>query len=377
MDYLFEAEVTKLQTNITLIGENYDDLLIVNENGLPLEYMKRDNLLSVYNLGSILINLTYLTGEITGKSGIIWSLNTTVPISTKIILPVSSTIISLNSIPLEIDSLDERTVLIMSAGWIEIEYTIDILDSETLADEAIDLAEEAIEEAENNGAIVSAAKEIITEAKNLFQEGNFLLAEEKATMSIELVDIILNNMADAMAKINAAETAISIAYESGRTLGLDDAEAILFNAQTVFDSGDYEQASILAEESLEAALNSEKEENNTLLYTGGIILIILVGISYYTLTRPDSEQIPVEIEIDLEHLFNEHPELRMDDREVLKYLAENDGEAFAFDIRDRFDIPRTSAWRMIQRLQRYEVIDERKVGGQSLVSIKEKYRRRH
>ena len=66
----------------------------------------------------------------------------------------------------------------------------------------------------------------------------------------------------------------------------------------------------------------------------------------------------------------------MDDREVLKYLAENDGEAFAFDIRDRFDIPRTSAWRMIQRLQRYEVVDERKIGGQSLISIKEQYRRR-
>ena len=91
--------------------------------------------------------------------------------------------------------------------------------------------------------------------------------------------------------------------------------------------------------------------------------------------RSALERVPVEVEIDLERLFEEHPELRMDDREVLKYLAENDGEAFAFDIRDRFDIPRTSAWRMIQRLQRYEVVDERKIGGQSLVSIKEKYRR--
>ena len=91
--------------------------------------------------------------------------------------------------------------------------------------------------------------------------------------------------------------------------------------------------------------------------------------------RSTPERVPVEVEIDLERLFKEHPELRMDDREVLKYLAENDGEAFAFDIRDRFDIPRTSAWRMIQRLQRYEVVDERKIGGQSLINIKEKYRR--
>ncbi|TRO52643.1 hypothetical protein E2P71_07395 [Candidatus Bathyarchaeota archaeon] len=92
--------------------------------------------------------------------------------------------------------------------------------------------------------------------------------------------------------------------------------------------------------------------------------------------RPVEEYTPVEAEIDLERLYKEHPELRMDDREVLKYLAENDGEAFAYDIRERFDIPRTSAWRMIQRLQRFEVVDERKIGGQSLIRIKEEYRRK-
>ena len=224
LDYLFEAEVTNLLTNITVLGENYDDLFIVNENGLPLEYIKIENKLSVYSLGSSLINLTYLTAELTGKTSIIWSLNTTVPISTEIILPVSSTIISLNVIPLEIDSFDERTVLIMPAGLIEIEYTVDILDSETLAEEMINLAEETIEEAENKGAIVSTAIDMLSEAKNLFQLGNFLFAEETATKSIELVEDIFTNMTIAEAKISAAETAIEIAQESGRTKGIDIAK---------------------------------------------------------------------------------------------------------------------------------------------------------
>ena len=30
LDYLFQAEITSLQTNITLLGENYEDLFIVN-----------------------------------------------------------------------------------------------------------------------------------------------------------------------------------------------------------------------------------------------------------------------------------------------------------------------------------------------------------
>ena len=43
-------------------------------------------------------------------------------------------------------------------------------------------------------------------------------------------------------------------------------------------------------------------------------------------------------------------------------------------IRDRFEIPRTSAWRMIRRLMGMGVVEERKIGGQSLIYIVKKYR---
>ena len=375
LDYLFQAEITSLQTNITLLGESYEDLFIVNEDGLPLEYVEALDWLTVYSLGSSLVNVTYLSAELTGKIGVIWSLNLVLPISAEIILPVGSTIINLNTIPLEIDSVDERTVLVMPAGSIEIEYTVDILDSEALAHDAINEADEAIQEAESSGANVTAAKSLISEAITLFHQSNYLEAEEIATQVIDLVAEIVEKMALAQAKIAAAEDAIEIAEGSGRTIGLDTAESLIQDAQSEFQSGDYEQALIYAEDALEAALNSEKSGNNTLMIVGGIVLGVAIGAFFMFRRRSAPERVPVTVEIDLERLFKEHPELRMDDREVLKYLAENDGEAFAFDIRDRFDIPRTSAWRMIQRLQRYEVVDERKIGGQSLVSIKEKYRR--
>ena len=375
LNYLFQAEITSLQTNITLLGESYEDLFIVNEDSLPLEYVENVDGLTVYSLGSSLVNVSYLSAELTGKIGVIWSLSLSLPISAEITLPIGSTIINLNTIPLEIDTVDERTVLVMPAGSVEIGYTVDILDSEALAEDAINQADEAIQDAENSGAIVTAAKSLISEAKSLFQQGSYLEAEELATQTIELVDDIVDQMTLADAKITAAEDAIEIADESGRTIGLDTAESLLLDAQSEFQSGNYDQALIYAEGALEAALNSERSGNNTLLIAAGLV-VVAVGAFFVLRRRPEPEHVPVEIEIDLERLFKEHPELRMDDREVLKYLAENDGEAFAFDIRDRFDIPRTSAWRMIQRLQRYEVVDERKIGGQSLISIKEQYRRK-
>ena len=66
LDYLFSAEVTSLQTNVTLLGESYSDLFIINEEGLPLESSELVEGLSIYSLGSSLVNLSYLTSDLTG-----------------------------------------------------------------------------------------------------------------------------------------------------------------------------------------------------------------------------------------------------------------------------------------------------------------------
>jgi uncharacterized membrane protein len=379
LDYLFPAEITSLQTNISLIGQSYQSLIILNEEGLPLEYVQNSYGLTVYSLGSSLVNLTYLTSELTGKNGVIWSLNITIPISSRIILPNGATIINLNIIPLEIDSINGQTSVIMPSGLVLIEYTVNIIGSDIIAEEAITEAESAIQAAESNNIVVTSAKNLLNEAKAFFQEDLFLEAEEKASQIIPLIEVITENKNLAEATIIAAESAIEAAIETGRTNGIAEAESMLNDARLKYQAGQYEEASYISEQALQAAINSEKEQNNILSYV--VILsaaLILVGI-FFQSRRKSSDREPKparEIEFNLELLFKEHPELRLDDREVLKFLSENDGEAFAYDIRERFDIPRTSAWRMIQRLQRYEVVDEKKIGGQSLISIKEKYRRK-
>ncbi|MFC1802709.1 helix-turn-helix transcriptional regulator [Thermoproteota archaeon] len=375
IDYLFQAEVTNLQTNISLIGENLQDLFIVNEDGLPLEFEESSEGYVVNSLGSRLINVTYLTTELTSKISVLWSLSLTVPISAEIVLLKGATIINLNTIPLEIDTVNSKTMLIMPVGQVDIQYTVDILDSESLVAEAIQSAEEAILTATSNGVIVNEAQLLLVEAKNLFQQEYYLDAEEKAYQIVELVAETTEKKILAEVKIDEAEIAVQVAQQSGKTIGLDEAKNLLQEAETHYNSGEYKQAVLYADQALEAAFKSEKKANNTLYYIAGPLILLAVGAYFYLQRRESTVVTPVKVEIYLERLFEEHPELRLDDREVLKFLAENDGEAFAYDIRERFDIPRTSAWRMIQRLQRYEVVDERKIGGQSLIRIKERYRR--
>ena len=375
ISYLFPAEATSLQTNITLLGDNIENLFIVNEDGLPLEYIEGDEI-RVHSLGSTLVNLTYLTADLTSKAGIIWSLEVDSPISIVILLPTGATILNLNNIPLEIDTVDDRTQIIMPAGVIEVSYTVNIIDSETLAEDAINAAEEAIHTAQLIGVIVDEAESLLFNAENLYQQGSYLEAEEKASQAIETVNALVEAKQYADSKLAAVESAINAAREAGRTDGLAEAEAIYDSAVDALESGDYDQASVLADQALEAAIGAAKAPDYTILVASIVIVAVLIGAYLFTRKKPKSAPIPDRIEFDLEWLFEEHPELRVDDREVLRYLAENDGEAFAYDIRERFDIPRTSAWRMVQRLQRFEVADERKVGGQSLINIKPKYRRK-
>ena len=63
--------------------------------------------------------------------------------------------------------------------------------------------------------------------------------------------------------------------------------------------------------------------------------------------------------------------LRSEEIEVLRFLREKGGRALEAEIRERFpDIPRTSMWRLIRRLERQGKVRVRKVGLQNLVELK-------
>ena len=74
----------------------------------------------------------------------------------------------------------------------------------------------------------------------------------------------------------------------------------------------------------------------------------------------------------MEKILASKPNLRPDDKEVLRFLAEAGGEAFEAELRSHFNLPKTSMWRMVRRLQRESLVGVKKVGGQNLVYIREK-----
>lgn len=75
--------------------------------------------------------------------------------------------------------------------------------------------------------------------------------------------------------------------------------------------------------------------------------------------------------INVKKIVNRNPTLMKEDIAVIEFLAEKDGKAFEAEIRAKFpDMPRTSLWRLVRRLERLEIVETKKIGLEKQVQLK-------
>jgi len=374
VDYRAETDPSLVVVEVELPGFPYESLLTVDQDGLPLDSSVTDKGVVIDTLGSTGVVITYLTSSLTSKTGAIWTLNVTSPITTRITLPQNSTIVDLSEVPVEIGTYENRPYVRMLPGDISVSYITSVFDARGKAGEAIDDAEHHVQQMIDDGIVVSDALDLLQQAREAFDLADYSTAIQLATQAEEAADEAAADAFQAQELMDAASLAISEADSEGRTKGLDVAEQLLSQAATAFGAGDYESAYDYALQSQITALNAEKPQN-IYVYALAAIVLALGAAAYTRLFKRQGERPEPSLEVDLEAIYRDHPTLRMDDREVIRYIAESGGELFSNEIRERFDIPRTSAWRMLRRLEGLDILEERKVGGQSLVSIHDRYRR--
>ena len=63
-------------------------------------------------------------------------------------------------------------------------------------------------------------------------------------------------------------------------------------------------------------------------------------------------------------------DMREDDKEIIKFIHENGGEALESELRKKFLLPRTTMWRAVKRLERQDKIEIIKKDQQNLVRLK-------
>ena len=140
----------------------------------------------------------------------------------------------------------------------------------------------------------------------------------------------------------------------------------------------------------------------TYVIIGGVVAILIVGITIFIRTKQktvksvhsqqilqkteaidteaidteaidteaiDTEAIDTEA-IDTEAIFKMKPDLREDDKEIVRFISNNGGKVLESDLRKKFLQPRTTMWRAVKRLERNGIIEIEKKDLQNLVKIK-------
>ena len=122
-----------------------------------------------------------------------------------------------------------------------------------------------------------------------------------------------------------------------------------------------------------------KAETNYFSYIliGGVIVVILIVIIIFIRSRQKNLNPVKNIQItqknnilDIETIFKLKPDLREDDKELVKFIFNNGGEVLESELRKKFLQPRTTMWRAVKRLEREGVIEIEKKDLQNLVKLR-------
>lgn len=381
VDSQLEVDPTLPRVNVTSLSTVISDLAVTNQDDVLLESRAVNGSIIVDTLGSQFINVQYTTNELTSKTGSTWVFQTYMPVEGNVIFPSGATILSMVPVPSSISVVGDRTTLTMPMGSISISYIVGVVGTKEHALALLKDAQTTIEAVSASGIIITDAESLLSQAENAYAAGSYAETEVLARQARDRALEIQSLAEQAGNAISQAQSAVEAARSSGRTSNLDSASERIDSANTAYADGDYVSATTDALEATRLAQESTggAQWNFALIIAGSIIVIIVVsGMYFYNKRRkintPISTTEQVTSKADVQVIFDENPNLRLDEKEVVRYINDSNEGVFITELRERFDLPKSSAWRMMRRLEDMEVIETEQIGRETFVRISSRYK---
>lgn len=234
--------------NVPLLSLSVENLIILDQNQLAVDYQQDTGNLTVFTLGASRVLVEYDTVALTNKEADVWTLVLNNPYNLTVFLPQNSTVVYLNQVPTTIDTTGTQLSLALYPGQWELSYIV------------------PLQQEDQNGSIWAAIPIY------------YLIATAIAASAIILAAVFI--------------------------------------------------------------IRRKRRTN-------------------------------VKKTISVKKILECHPELMKEDREVIQFLAEKEGRAFEAEIRERFpNMPRTSLWRLVRRLEGLEIVEVKKIGLENQVQLK-------
>jgi uncharacterized membrane protein len=329
----YETDVDPLQPDFTMkfFGTNIDNLVAQDENDLLLSSQIDGNNVTIETLGASKVKIDYDTADLVTKNGKIWSFSVDSPSDYSILLPKNTVIVGMNAFPLNMQVVDEQSLLSLPSGSAEIDYVFGVLGTTQTATLAIEKARDVIDKINGEEIKTPLASAKLEKAISAFNESKFSSAE------------ILANEA--------------------KTIAIQEQETALSNPGTKPDNNPLT--------SIGGTIVTTAATIGTV--AGAIITISLLIKRAKSAIKKTVELLPKNeknIAPDKETIFRLKPELRQEDKDIVTYISENGGQVYESELRKKFLLPRTTTWRAVKRLEREGIVEIEKVDQQNLIKLR-------
>ena len=420
VQYDLRLKTNASEITLPLMGGNINEILVKNylSKYLVYSFNSSRNDIKINTQNESQVRVTYQTPDLVNKQEREWSflIDSAFPFTVK--LPNDAVVTNLGEqSPSLIRKLGGQNLLSFDKGKISIDYVIGYAGTREQATISINSAELDLTKTanEHNGINLNEVKRILQSAKIALNQSNFIDAERLANNASDISGVITQSFETSKDMISNATAKI----ENVQGTNIDTAQASEFISKSniEFSQGNYPKALEYATLAINSLDNTKQEilSSNTNIFIFILLIPIatLVGIYIYRkYNRKNKSQLrssttiketPLNSEmsadtlgennfIDLKSSMKEHKNndnsvqsdlhkliadsitqkknLKPEEKEILFYICDNEGAAFEGEIRNKFILPKTSLWRLIKRLEREDMIEVTKIGGQNLIKLK-------
>ena len=322
---------TVAAVTLPLLSSSADNFIVVDENQTVLDYEVEGSNLTVLTLGATSVSLQYDTHSLTDKHGEVWTFTVDTPYNITVQLPEESTVVYLSETPTAIDMENNRLALFPSQ-W-EISYVIPLTPPPDFQ--------------------ISDLKVTPAEAK----------AGEEVTISVKVTNV------GGQSGSYVVPLMINQTIEETKTVTLQGGAS----TSTMFKIIKQTQGTYNIEiAGLTDKFTVSEESSNGGISSGSFPLeyaaaaLVVVGAILVAAFFLIKKRRP-----NVEKIVKLHPHLNKEEQDVIQFLADNEGKAFESQIREHFpEIPRTSLWRLVRRLEKLDIVSVKKIGLENQVKLK-------
>src|SRR3989441_3062298 len=315
--YQTDVDPQSTDYTLTLYGYSLGNLVIEDENGTLLSSKVNNNLMVIETLGASTIKVDYDTPDLVSKSGKTWAFHVNSLVDYSVLLPKNTVIVGMSITPLNMQVVDDQSLIALPAGSADISYVFGVLGTNQTATLAIQKAHDFISTVNLQGIKTPMASAKLEEANSAFNQGKYADAEA------------------------LANTAKNLALQEQQTANIP---------------------------------KNPSDNTIPILIAGGIAT---AGAVTFFIKKPRTRPVTVAelpkinyVPPDKETIFRLKPELRQEDKEIIIFISEKGGRVYESELRKKFLLPRTTTWRALKRLEKKGIVEIENVDQQNLIKLR-------